>query len=284
MSEYILPSKDLLEKENDVYNEDKKYYSLSKLILKKNQDDKLLIPLGVDKENKKYYLDLKDISGLLICGETGSGKSIFLDCSIISLLFKNTPEELKFIFIDYKGIELQEFSNLPHLITPTITNVELGIEKLNELLELKHTRINKLVDSNCKNIDEYNEKNEDKLKEIVVIIDESSEIVKSESTQEVIEKLLSNSKNAGIHIIMATNICHEDIFTKELVNSFDSKMSFDLASREQAKFINLKNSDLLTVTGEFILKNKKDVLENIQAPYISDSEIKRVIDFVCNNE
>jgi S-DNA-T family DNA segregation ATPase FtsK/SpoIIIE len=284
MSEYILPSKDLLEKENEVYTEDKKYYSLSKLILKKNQDAKLLIPLGVDKEKKKYYLDLKDISGLLICGETGSGKSIFIDCSIISLLFKNTPQDLNFIFIDYKGIELQEFSNLPHLIKPIIKTVDSGIEKLTELLELKNTRINKLVTNHCKKIDEYNETNEDKMTEIVVFIDESSEIVKSESTQKVLEELLSNGKEAGIHIIMATNICHEDIFTKELVKSFDSKMSFDLASREQAKFINLKNSDLLTVTGEFIIKNKKDYLENIQAPYISDTEIKRVIDFVCNNK
>ena len=126
---YVFPSKELLEVSTDEL-EEKRYYNLSKLLLKKDADDNLYIPLGITDDKERYYVDLKEISGMFISGETGSGKSVFLNSIIISLLFKNTPSDINFIFIDLNKVELNQYERIPHLLTNVFYDKKQSIDIL----------------------------------------------------------------------------------------------------------------------------------------------------------
>ena len=114
--EYVMPSKDLLIKNSERDDLEDRYYRLSKLLFKKDLNEKLLVPIGIDDKKEKCFVDLSEISTMLIGGETGSGKSVLIDSIIVSLLLKNTPDNLKFVFIDPKKIELFEYDGIPHII------------------------------------------------------------------------------------------------------------------------------------------------------------------------
>ena len=131
---YILPNKKILEKESEFLDDDK-YYNLSKMIYHKDFRDNYVIPLGMDKNKEKYYLDLRNISGMFISGETGSGKSVFLHSVIVSLLLKNSPNDLKFIFYDERKIELNNYKRLPHYL-----NSLYSFDDLNNIVTLINDR------------------------------------------------------------------------------------------------------------------------------------------------
>ena len=106
---YIYPNKQILEKRSSELGNAERYYSLSKMIFERDFKEKLLFPLGIDNEKEKYYINLIDKSGLFISGETGSGKSIFLNDIVISLLLKNSPEELQLVFVDPRNVEFNNY-------------------------------------------------------------------------------------------------------------------------------------------------------------------------------
>jgi len=281
MDNYILPSKDLLDA-NKKELEAKRYYSLAKLILKKDLTNSLVIPIGVDEQKEKYYIDLKNISGIFIGGETGSGKSVFLDSLIVSLLMKNTPSDLKFLFIDPNKVELSEYSSIPHLISNVAYDVNDALESFQRIINITNERIRMFSSKGVKSIEQYNSQTENKLAHIIIVIDESADIMKSDSTMSKLKQILKNGKSLGIHLILATNAYFARDFDKEFINMFTYVLSFDLASHDQAKFINLKDSNLLKVAGEALVKVNND-MSKIQTPYISDDEINRVVEFIKNN-
>lgn len=277
--EYIYPTKDLL---NNNEFDDKKYYNLNKLLLKKDANDKLIIPIGIDENKSKYYIDLKDSKGIFIGGETGSGKSVLLDSLLVTLLFKNSPDDLKLLLIDPNKVELMQYKSLPHLITDVVYETNEAIKKLNEIVKEIDKRKDSLVSLKCKNIDKYNEISEDKMKHIIILIDEAFSIMEHSGSKEILEEILRNGYLVGVHLILATNSYFAKNFDKEFISLFDNVLSLDLASSEQANFINLKGSNLLTVTGEIMLKEGRS-LKRLQAPYISTEEINKVVDFIITN-
>ena len=279
--EYIYPSISLLN--DEIKNkEDDRYYPLSKILLKKELNDKLIIPVGVIDSKEKYYLDLKESTGMFICGETGSGKSVFIDSLITTLLLKNNPLELKFLFIDPNKVELNEYDGIPHLIKNTISDAKISFEELNNILNIINYRRNIFVKEKFTNIDSYNDSHEEKLPRIVVVIDESSDIMGIRDSISVLEKILDEGYRFGIHLILATSSYLKKDFPKGFIDLFTYVLSFDLASSDQAEFVNLRNSNWLKVTGEAIVRGN-GLITKIQTPYISNEEIKKIVDFIIKN-
>ena len=273
----VLPSIDLLNKE--VFD-DQKYYNLSEL-LKDNFEHKMLIPIGIDQRKTKYYVDLKDTSGIFIGGATGSGKSMFLDALIITLLLKNTPENLKFLMINPCEVELKDYEYLPHQLTKVKVNSEESLKSLENILNIMEQRRNLLRSNENTNIESFNEKHTEKLPHILIIIDESENLMEEEKTKEILEKILCDGRSLGVHLILATSSYFKKDFDKNFMKLFSYVLSFDLSSQEQAEFIDLKDSNLLAVSGEALIKNHGQI-SKIQTPFISDEEIKKVVSFITN--
>lgn len=278
--EYVYPPKELLDKDN--IDLETKYYHLSKNLLKKDLNDKLIIPIGIDENKKRYYVDLKNGSGLFIGGETGSGKSMLLDSIIITLLFKNSPEDLKFVLMNPSRVELNYYNDLPHMFchviyspTAAIDNLKVIIKEINARLDIFHT-------VGSKTLDIYNNRGEAHLPHILIIIDESNDIMEQEESKKLIKQILDRGHYAGIHLILATSSYFAKDFDQSIISRFSYVSSFDLASKEQAQFINLKGADLLMVAGEAMIKTNGSV-EKIQTPYVTEDEINRVIDFIIRN-
>ena len=221
---YKLPNKNLLEKDSEGLDNDK-YYNLSKLIYHKDFKDNFIIPLGIDESKEKYYLDLKNISGILISGETGSGKSIFLHSIIISLLLKNIPEELKYIIYDKRDVELSNYLTLPHLYK----NID-SFDDLSYVVSLLINRQELFIKENVTNIDKYNEKSSDKLSRIVVFIDEMGEISNLDLFKNNLTKILTEGYKYGIHLILATSSYLKDYYDSKLIDLFNYVLTFDMLS------------------------------------------------------
>lgn len=280
--EYILPDKSLLEKHSKELEKNKKYYNLSKLIHKKYSSDKLIFPIGIDKEKEEYYIDLYNKSGILIAGETGSGKSIFLNSIIISLLLKNNPSELKFVFIDPRNVELSAYNDLPHMLADTVFKKEDSISALEYVSYIMEGRRECFNKNNTKNIIDYNNSNIEKMPQIILVIDEAIDILTCEDTKIILKRILSDGNKFGIHILMATNSYFKTVFDMETINMFNCIITFDLASEEQADFIKIKKSNLLSITGEALVKYREDDIIDIQTPYVSLNDIEEVVSFIKN--
>ena len=274
-NKYILPTKELLSKTEELFNKDDNYFSLSKMIFKKDLSKKLTVPLGIDESNEKYYIDMESVSALLICGTTGSGKSIFLDNLIVTLLLKNNPDELRFMFFDPKLIELGEYDGIPHLMVDT--DKEYDTDKLNFILKLLKDRKRLL---NNTSILEHNKNNENKLSQIFIIVDESIDVMKYDNINKIINEIIDNGVSLGIHLILATNSYIKNDFSSRMINKFPYIISYDLTDEKQATYLNIEGSDLLEEKGSVLVRCRDNELVRLQTPYISNEEIKRVVDFI----
>ena len=290
-----MPSKDLLIKNSERDDLDDRYYRLSKLLFKKDLNDKLLVPIGIDDKREKYFVNLNDISSMLIGGETGSGKSVLVDSIIVSLLLKNSPDDLRFVFIDPKKIELFEYDGIPHIIdngfdTDEISHlVDSGFasddwkRKIVLIKEMIDKRIELLSGVHVSNIRKYNDISADKLAQVVIVIDEAYDMVHDKEFIELVRCIWSVGVNIGVHLIMSTNMCVKSEFDKELFSLFGYVLTFDLSNSEQSRYMNLKGAEFLKVCGEAMIKVRGEDVVRIQAPYISDEEIKRVVEFIKND-
>ena len=283
MTKYILPDKTLLDKKSEEIEEIDEYYNLSKILLQKdinNPDKKLEIYIGRNKDKEKYNIDLKETSGLFVAGETGSGKSVFLDSLIITLLYKNTPEELNFLLIDPNKIELINYNGIPHLLEEVSTTKQQVLISLKKISDIIQERIKILQEEHITNIETYNKKIINQFPHIVIIIDESTTLMEEEKIKGLLEEILIKGQKLGVHLILATSAYLAKDFDKDFLKLFKHRLTFDLASKEQATLINLKDSNWLNVSGEIMINTQKE--NRYQAPYISTEEINRVVDFIKN--
>lgn len=292
--EYVMPSKDLLIKNSERDDLDDRYYRLSKLLFKKDLNDKLLVPIGIDDKREKYFVNLNDISSMLIGGETGSGKSVLVDSIIVSLLLKNSPDDLRFVFIDPKKIELFEYDGIPHMVDSGFDTDELshiidsGFDtedwkrKIVLIKEMIDKRIELLSGVRVSNIRKYNDISNDKLAQVVIVIEEAYDMIHDKEFIELVRCIGSVGVNIGVHLIMSTNMCVKSEFDKELFSLFGYVLTFDLSNSEQSRYMNLKGAEFLKVCGEAMIKVRGKGVVRIQAPYISDKEIKNVVEFIKN--
>jgi S-DNA-T family DNA segregation ATPase FtsK/SpoIIIE len=248
-----------------------------------NNKAKLALALGRDVTGKPCIVDLAKMPHLLIAGTTGSGKSVAINSLIVSLLYRNTPQDVKFIFIDPKHVELTPYNGIPHLLTPAITDVDKAINALKWVVSEMERRYKLVAEAGKRNILEYNEKNELPLPYIVVVVDELANLmaVGKQDVEASIVKLASLARAVGIHLVLATQRPSTEVITGLIKANISTRIAFKLPSQIDSRTIIdaagaeklLGNGDMLFVTTESSKPRR------IQGTYIVASEIHRVVDF-----
>ncbi|MBQ8891544.1 MAG: AAA family ATPase [Bacilli bacterium] len=275
--EYILPSKNLLEKERKNLDNDK-YYTLYEIIDHKDFEEKFACVLGKKDDGEYYYLKLSNVSGVFISGETGSGKSMLLHAIILSLLMENGPDDMKFIFYDKRKVELNSYITIPHLF-----DILYDFNDMKDIITLLDYRKDLFISKRVTNIEEYNKEANKRLPRIVIVIDEVGDLLNKDVFKNSLIQILSEGYKYGIHLIMATSSYLKDYYDNKILDLFSYVLTFDLASHEQAKFIKIDDTHLLNAHGDAKIKCRTDDVVDLQTPYVYASDIENVVNFINNN-
>lgn len=253
-----------------------------------NASSPLTIALGEDIVGKPFITDLKKLPHLLIAGTTGSGKSVGINAMILSLLYRNSPDQLRFIMIDPKMLEFSIYNDIPHLLTPVITKPKQAITALNNMVSEMERRYALMSESKTKNIDTYNEKmqrmGKDKLPYIVVIIDELADLMMT-SGKEVeysIGRLAQMARASGIHLIVATQRPSVDVVTGLIKANLPSRISYRVGQKIDSKVIlDSMGAESLLGRGDMLFTPPGATgLVRLHAPWSSEEEIEEIVEFV----
>ena len=253
------------------------------------QDDityqQLLLPLGIDMSGREIFMSLKQMRHIFIAGQTGSGKSVFLNSIINSLLCSYAPNQLKLMLYDSNLLEFQWYAGIPHLILPVITDPAEGIELLNwAWLETKG-RLQTLRKAGTRDIDSYNQyaKKESlsTLPYIVLIVGECSEILAAGSSEleTKLIRLCQIGHNCGIHLIFALSVAIEETISQAIVASFPSKVVFRCDYQTSTYLLDHSDASQLFGNGDFLLRTPDLQTKRIQGVFTSDSDSWRLSDF-----
>jgi len=250
----------------------------------KDRKNNLFVALGKDVAGTAWLYDLTRMPHLLVAGATNSGKSVCLNAIIVSLLYQNNPEDLRFIMVDPKRVELPTYNGIPHLLTPVITDVNKTINALKWCLNEMERRYDILNKAGKRNIQSYNSSAKEKLPYIVFIIDELADFMMTsgKDMEAAIIRLAQMSRAIGIHLILATQRPSVDVITGLIKANVPTRIAFSVASLVDSKTILdssgaeklLGQGDMLFMTAEFS-KPKR-----IQGAYLSDSEINDVVNYI----
>ena len=246
-------------------------------------ESKLTLVLGKDISGQPVVADLGDMPHLLIAGTTGSGKTVCVNCSILAMLFRCTPNELKFLMIDPKMVELAPFNGLPHLLCPVVTDAKKAAVALNWVVSEMEERYRLLAKVGVRNIDSYNEKQE-RIPYIVVIVDELADLmmVARDQIENAITRLAQLSRAVGIHLLLATQRPSVDVVTGVIKANFPARISFKVASKVDSRTVLDSNgADKLLGRGDLLfLRPGESKLIRAQGSLVSDKEIEKVVDFI----
>lgn len=265
---------------------------------------KLALPLGKDISGTPVVADLATMPHLLVAGTTGSGKSVFINCVIASMLFRMTPDELKFLMIDPKRVELSLYDGIPHLIAPVVTDSIRAPAYLKWALREIEKRYKKLADIGVRNIDGYNKYldehpeiigktiSEDnlvhsKLPYIMIIIDELADLmmVASSEVESAITRLAQIARAAGVHMLVATQRPSVDVVTGIIKANLPCRLSFRLASKVDSRTIlDTNGAENLLGKGDMLFMDMNTAKPvRIQGCYISEAEIEKIVEFTKQN-
>lgn len=244
----------------------------------------LSVSIGKDVKGTPVFGDMSRMPHLLIAGSTNSGKSVCINSMIVSLFYENSPDELKFIFVDPKRVELTIYNDIPYLLTPVITDVKRTMSALKWTIAEMERRLDLLSRSHKRNIHAYNEGNEEKLPYIVFIIDELADLMAMAASEieGLIIRLAQMARAVGIHLVLATQRPSVDVITGLIKANITTRIAFSVASAVDSRTILdgsgaeklLGRGDMLYISPEFS-KPKR-----LQGAFASDQEIKRLIEFV----
>ena len=244
---------------------------------------KLTIVIGKNVSGNPVIADLGDMPHLLIAGATGAGKTVCVNSMICSILFKAKPDEVKFILIDPKMVELASFAGIPHLIHPIISEAKKAFFALNWAVEEMERRYKLLAEAGCRNIGAYIKVGH-KMPYIVIVVDELADlmIVARENIETTIQRLAQLSRAVGIHLILATQRPSVDVITGVIKANFPARISFKVASRVDSRTVlDSMGADKLLGKGDLLFLKPGDIkLIRAQGSYIEDDDIDALTDFV----
>ncbi|MCM8767001.1 MAG: DNA translocase FtsK [Candidatus Omnitrophica bacterium] len=246
---------------------------------------KLTLAIGKDIMGRPIVTDLKLMPHLLIAGATGSGKTVCLNSLITSILYKASPDEVKFILIDPKMVELTLYNDLPHLLCPVIVDIKKAVNALKWLIGEMTRRYKLFSENRIRNVDSYNNIFKDNpLPYIVVVIDELADLMavaKNEIEHSII-RLAQLSRAAGIHLILATQRPSVNVITGVIKANLPCRISFQVTSKFDSRTIlDRIGAEKLLGRGDMLfLPPLSSSLIRIQGSYISDEEIEKVCSFI----
>jgi len=254
----------------------------------KEASSPLTVALGKDIVGKPFVTDIKKLPHLLIAGTTGSGKSVGINAMILSLLYRNDPEHLKLMLIDPKMLEFAAYEDIPHLITPVITEPVKAIAALANMVGEMERRYKLMADARTKNIDNYNEKmkrtGEEAFPYIVVVIDELADLMMSggKDVELSIARLAQKSRACGIHLVVATQRPSVDVVTGMIKANLPSRLSYRVGSRIDSKVIlDAMGADSLLGRGDGLFTPPGSTgLVRIHAPWNTEEEIEDVVEYI----
>jgi len=254
---------------------------------------RLLLALGKKINGDVFVTDLAKMPHLLVAGATGSGKSVGLNTMITSILYKATPEEVKFIFIDPKRLELGMYADIPHLLTPIVTDAKMAANTLLWAVHEMEERYKLLANYSVRDIESFNRltiENDDleNLPFIVIIIDELAELlsVASKEVELCLQRLAQMARAVGIHIIIATQRPSVEIVTGVIKANFPSRISFRLLSKHDSKTIldTVGAEHLLGKGDMLVLPPNSSKMIRVHGAYITEDETKALVDFLKSQQ
>jgi len=244
---------------------------------------KLAFALGRDVAGHPMVADLARMPHLLIAGATGSGKSVALNSFLISLLYRNTPQDVKFIVVDPKRVEMNLYNGIPHLLTPVVTDHDKAVNALKWAVAEMDRRYKLLAEAGKRNISEFNESSLVKLHYIIIVVDELADLmaVARNDVEAAIVRLAQMARAVGLHLVLATQRPSVEVITGLIKANITARMAFAVASQVDSRTILdssgaeklLGNGDMLFVTAE-VQKPKR-----IQGTYVGEKEVSKVVDF-----
>ena len=247
------------------------------------KDFKLPIALGKSISGKPIIGDLTTMPHLLIAGTTGSGKSVCINTIILSMLYRLSPAKCKFIMIDPKMLELSTYEDIPHLISPVITQPKKAASVLGWVVKEMESRYRLMTKENVRNIDGYNSKHKLAMPYIIVIVDEMSDLMllAGKEIEGYIQKLSQMARAAGIHIIMATQRPSVDVITGTIKANFPTRISFQVSSKIDSRTIlGEQGAEQLLGKGDMLFMSSANKMVRIHSPFVSEQEIEKVNNFL----
>nr|WP_083568514.1 DNA translocase FtsK [Arcobacter sp. LA11] len=284
-----IPGKDVVGIE--VPNEDTQTIYIKELLeseIFQNAKSPLTMVLGKDIVGKPFITDLKKLPHLLIAGTTGSGKSVGINAMILSLLYKNSPDNLRLVMIDPKMLEFSMYNDIPHLLTPVITKPTDAINALSNMVGEMERRYTLMSQTKTKNIENYNEKAKkegyEEIPYIVVVIDELADLMMT-SGKEVelsVARLAQMARASGIHLIVATQRPSVDVVTGLIKANLPSRLSYKVGQKVDSKIIlDSMGAESLLGRGDMLFTPPgMSGLVRIHAPWSKETEIEDVVDFL----
>jgi len=249
-----------------------------------NNSSKLSITLGLDVVGNAVIADLAKMPHLLIAGATGAGKSVGINTIIASILFNATPEEVRFLMIDPKRIELSGYEGIPHLLHPVVVDPKLASRALQWAVREMERRYRLLEEAKVKGFDSYNEVSKEKLPYIVVIVDELADLmmVASKDVEGAIARLAQMARAAGIHLLLATQRPSVDVLTGLIKANFPTRISFKVSSKIDSRtIIDTSGAEHLLGAGDMLyLPPGTSGLVRIHGAYISEEETTKLVEFL----
>jgi S-DNA-T family DNA segregation ATPase FtsK/SpoIIIE len=278
----------------------------------RSSKSKLSFGLGKDISGEPFVVDLAKMPHLLVAGSTGSGKSVSINSMICSILFKATPDEVRFLMIDPKMLELSDYEGIPHLLLPVVTNPKKAAAGLKWLVEEMERRYKVLAEKGVRNIEHYHQRIEKELKEkkkvyrrrgdvleggeekpvesmeslpyIVVVIDELADLmmISSREVEESITRLAQMARAVGIHLLLATQRPSVDVLTGIIKANFPARISFQVTSKVDSRTIldTIGAEHLLGAGDMLFLPPGSSKLTRLHGAFVSSPEIKRIVEFL----
>ena len=273
----------------EVPNEKRETINIKELLSNenfKNTSHKIPLCIGKDISGNIEVIDLSKTPHLLVAGTTGSGKSVFINTLLASILYKFSPEELRLILIDPKMLELSVYNDIAHLLTPVVTEPKKAIITLKWVCKEMERRYALMNEENTRSLEGYNQKSIEKLPFIVVFIDEMADLMMTagKEVEHYVQRLAQMARACGIHLVMATQRPSVDIITGSIKANFPSRISFQVASKYDSRTVLGEiGAEQLLGNGDMLMSKNGGNIIRYQSAFISDNEVNKLIKEIKKN-
>ena len=267
----------------EVPNDKRETVTIKELLINinfKNTSSKIPICIGKDISGNIEVIDLSKTPHLLVAGTTGSGKSVFINTLLASILYKFSPKDLRLILIDPKMLELSVYNDIAHLLTPVVTEPKKAIIALKWVCKEMERRYSLMNEENTRSLEGYNEKSIEKLPYIVVFIDEMADLMMTagKEVEHYVQRLAQMARACGIHLVMATQRPSVDIITGSIKANFPSRISFQVASKYDSRTVLGEiGAEQLLGNGDMLMSKNGGNIIRYQSAFISDNEVNKLI-------